>query len=396
MRLWLGLLIATHLLHAAEPPHIEISDKTIKARIYLPDAHQGYYQATRFDWSGVVGSLEANGHSYFGKWFDGYDPKINDAITGPVEEFQTLGYEEAKPGQTFVKIGVGSLRKTDEAAYRQFSTYDIADSGRWTVSKGSDWVEFTQRLSDSNGYSYVYRKRLQLVGDKLIIQHNLKNTGKKTIQTSVYEHDFYMLDGQPSGPDTEIKLAFTPRAVDGLKNLAEIHGKEIDYLHELEKGQTILTPIEGFNAGTANYDIRVENEKTGAAVRQTSDHPLSKMVLWSIRTTVCPEAYIELRIPPGRDEDWQIAYEFYSVPPMPYIGTFGKGIYHSGLAVETDSPSPVKACPICRERTLEHDQRFFDRSRGATEAFEQRAVTRRRALPRGPRQDGQLGFRRQL
>jgi hypothetical protein len=160
----LGLLIAAQLLHAAKPqveappqagipPQIEISDKTIHAKIYLPDAHQGYYQATRFDWSGVIASLEANGHSYFGKWFDRYDPKINDSITGPVEEFQALGYNESKPGETFVKIGVGSLRKPNEPAYRQFGTYEIADPGRWTIHKGASWIEFTQQLSDADGYS---------------------------------------------------------------------------------------------------------------------------------------------------------------------------------------------------------------------------------------------------
>src|SRR5580692_9990222 len=97
----LGLLIAAQLLHGAAPqvempPQVEISDKTIHAKIYLPDAHQGYYQSTRFDWSGVVASLEANGHSYFGKWFDdsdqrSHDPRNHDSITGPVEEFQALG-----------------------------------------------------------------------------------------------------------------------------------------------------------------------------------------------------------------------------------------------------------------------------------------------------------------
>src|SRR5439155_9070708 len=74
----------------------------LRAKLYLPDASQGYYRGTRFDWSGVVASLEWNGHNYFGKWFEHHGPKLNDAITGPVEEFSTnnagLGYDEAKPG----------------------------------------------------------------------------------------------------------------------------------------------------------------------------------------------------------------------------------------------------------------------------------------------------------
>ncbi len=360
MKITLGLLLVAPLLYAANPPQAEISNKSIHAGIYLPDAHEGYYRATRFDWSGVVASLEANGHSYFGKWFDASDPrsrdpKIHDAITGPVEEFSPLGYDEARPGESFVKIGVGALRKPKEPEepkndpqYDHFATYPITNSGEWTIHKGPDWIEFAQKLPDVAGYSYIYQKRLRLVGNQLVLEHHLRNTGKKTIATSVYEHNFYMLDGRPSGPDVRVKFAFTPRATDGLRNLAEINGKEIDYLHELEKGQTILTPIEGFSAGTSDYDIRVENRNTGAGVRQTGDHPISKMVLWSIRTTVCPEAYIDLKIAPGKEAAWRISYEFYSFSPAPYIGTYSKGIYHTGLAVETDNPSFLAAHPTKR------------------------------------------------
>jgi hypothetical protein len=38
---------------------------------------------------------------------------------------------------------------------------------------------------------------------------------------------------------------------------------------------------------------------------------MSKLHLWSIRTTVCPEAFIDLRIEPGKESSWRIAYEFY-------------------------------------------------------------------------------------
>src|SRR4051794_3839329 len=73
------------LTTAADWPQAEISNKAVIARLYLPDAEKGYYQGTRFDWSGVISSVKANGHEYFGQWFEKYDPKIHDAIQGPVE-----------------------------------------------------------------------------------------------------------------------------------------------------------------------------------------------------------------------------------------------------------------------------------------------------------------------
>src|SRR6187549_2635799 len=71
---------------AADAPEASISNGIIEARLYLPDAQNGYYRGTRFDWSGVIYSLRYQGHEYFGTWFERYDPKTHDAITGPVEE----------------------------------------------------------------------------------------------------------------------------------------------------------------------------------------------------------------------------------------------------------------------------------------------------------------------
>src|SRR5438128_5953036 len=123
-RLIVCLLLAQLSQPAAAPfPQAEISSARIRARLYLPDAEIGYYRATRFDWSGVIAGLNWNGHNFFGQWFERHDPKTHDAITGPVEEFLTsgagLGYDEAKPGGRFVRIGVGVVRKPDEPRYRQ-------------------------------------------------------------------------------------------------------------------------------------------------------------------------------------------------------------------------------------------------------------------------------------
>jgi hypothetical protein len=301
----------------ADAPQAEIASQSIRAKLYLPDASDGYYRATRFDWSGVIASLEWKGHNYFGKWFDRYDPKINDAITGPVEEFQTngsaLGYDEAKAGETFVKIGVGVLRKPDEPRYRQFATYEIVDNGKWSVKRGPDWIEFAQELTGPSGYAYVYRKALRLAQDKpvLTLEHSLKNTGRKPIETNVYEHNFYMLDGQPSGPDIAVAFPFPVEPLADLKGLAEIRGAELHYNRELQTGESVYSELRGYTNAAKDYDIRVENRKTGAAVRQTSDRPMSRLVFWSIRATVCPEAYVSMRVEPGKESTWKITYEFY-------------------------------------------------------------------------------------
>jgi hypothetical protein len=318
MKLLLVLAIAMQILTAADFPQAEIANGTIKANIYLPDTEKGYYQATRFDWSGVVASLDYKGHNYFGVWFPKYDPKIHDAITGPVEEFLTngmgLGYGDVKPGESFVKIGVGAIRKPEEPRFQQFKTYEIADHGKWSVRQGRDWIEFTQELGDTGGYAYLYRKTLRLAkdGPQMAIEHSLRNTGRKPIETSVYEHNFYVIDGLPTGPDVTVKFPFEVRATRDLRGLAETRGKELVFLKELGDGQSAFTDLEGYGSAVSDYDIRVENRKAGAGVRQTCDRPLSKLVFWSIRTTPCPEAYVQMNIEPGKEFTWRITYDFYT------------------------------------------------------------------------------------
>ena len=315
-----GSLTLAFAAALAAYPEARISNRTLQVDLLLPDAQNGYYRGTRFDWSGAISSLQFLGHEYFGKWFDRYDPKIHDAIMGPVEEFLTdgmgLGYQEAKPGESFVKIGVGALRKPEERAFRQFGTYDITDAGKWTIDKGPDFVEFTHELSDTLGYAYVYKKTVRLAPGKpeMVLEHSLRNTGRKPISTSVYEHNFYMLDHQPAGPDYSVRFPFAVHPQADLRGAAEARGKEFTYLKELQEGQYVYTALDGFGDTARDYDIRVENRKAGIGVRQTSDRPIAKLVFWSIRTTVCPEAYIDLKVEPGQEAKWRINYEFYTLP----------------------------------------------------------------------------------
>ena len=316
VRVWLilGLTLGSIAATQVQAPQVEISNARIRTKLYLPDAQFGYYRATRFDWSGVICSLAWSGHTYFGQWFQRYDPKINDAITGPVEEFDGLGYDDVKAGETFVRIGVGAVRKPEERAYRQFNTYEIVDPGKWTVNRRSDGVEFVHELRDTAGYAYVYRKNVRLNGNSLVLEHHLKNAGRKAIVTSVYEHDFFMLDSQPTGPDFVVRFPFELTATSPLKGLAETRGKDFVYLQELQARQSLETELTGFGKTAKDNDFRVENRKTGAGVRETGDRPLSKVNLWSPRTTICPEAFIDLKVEPGQESSWRIAYEFYQVP----------------------------------------------------------------------------------
>src|SRR5215813_12594341 len=74
--LLLTLFISSMPGMAAGYPEAEISNGQITAKMYLPDAKNGYYRSTRFDWSGAIHSLQYKGHNFYGTWYDRIDPKV--------------------------------------------------------------------------------------------------------------------------------------------------------------------------------------------------------------------------------------------------------------------------------------------------------------------------------
>jgi hypothetical protein len=297
-------------------PQKEISNGLIQAKIYLPDTKEGYYQGQRFDWSGNMPSLKYAGHEYFGQWFSNYSPEIHDVIMGPVEEFTSPDFEVTKPGENFLKIGVGVLTRPDNKPYSFARTYMVVDHGTWNVEAKADQVLFTHELDDKP-YSYRYEKSVRLVKDKpeLFLIHALKNTGSKTIETSVYDHNFFIIDNQPVGPGYSITVPWDIKGTgQGIGELAEIKRNQILFLRNVNNGENVFfSPLEGFSASPEDYDFRIENKLAGAGVRITCDQPIEKLNFWCCYTTLCPEPYIKIKVDPGKEFTWKIHYEFYTL-----------------------------------------------------------------------------------
>lgn len=328
----LGVPLATGVGVSADPPAVEIANSQLRVKLYLPDAARGFYRGTRFDWSGVVGSLRFAGREFYAPWFqrvaevhdfiyDGPDIVAGPctAITGPAEEFvadgKALGFDQAPPGGTFIKIGVGVLRRPDDKPYDPYRLYPIVNGGRWTVSSRGDAVEFRHELTDpATGYGYDYRKTVALTGEQaqMVLGHVLRNTGRRTIETSVYNHNFLYLDRQPPGPGLSLTTRFpikTDLPLDPA--LAEVRGNQLLLKKPLAGEERVYTVISGFGPDAKDYDFRVESRDTGVGLRITGDRPLAKVALWTIRAPHSIEPFIAMRIEPGAEFTWRLNYDFY-------------------------------------------------------------------------------------
>lgn len=322
-------------MHAqtVKPPSVQISNAAITATVYLPDAAAGFYRGTRFDWAGVIGRLEYRGHTFYAPWFTKTDATVRDftndgvdvtagpqtAITGPAEEFSVLGFDDAKPGGAFVKIGVGALKKPDDGApYSAFRSYEFVEPGKRTVSPRADGVDFTHELPDTgSGFAYDYTKSIRLNPGRpeLVITHRLVNRGTKPIAGTVYNHNFLALDARTPGPDVVITAPFdlqTDKPLDPA--VATIAGREFRYAAPIPDRGRVAAQFQGFGTTAADYRFKIENRKVGAGVEMIGDRPLNRLALWSIRTVLALEPFLALNIAPGAEYTWEYTYRYYTIP----------------------------------------------------------------------------------
>lgn len=315
-----------------QAPQAHIQNRQLRATVYLPDAKNGFYRGTRFDWSGVICDLEFAGHHLYRPWFTATDTEVRDfvykddgivvgpnsAMTGPVEEFQTpIGYDTAKAGDTFLKVGVGLLRKADDTPYQFGKHFEIVDGGKWTVKSTSSSVTFEQVLGDKDSdYGYVYTKTLRLVGDssRLTIEHRLKNTGKLAIVSKLYDHNFLTVDGMGVGSAYSMSVPYKivpTRAPDA--KFATIEGSTASYIADLQGQDRVTFGLQGFSAEAKDYHFVIVNKAAKLRVTIVGDRPLTNASVWSIRSVMAVEPFIDVKADPGKEMTWSYTYSYETV-----------------------------------------------------------------------------------
>lgn len=300
-------------LRCQEYPVHTITNGIVTAQVYLPDPYKGFYRATRFDWSGVIGSLIYKGVDYFGQWYSRHNPKVNDAISGPVEEFNEIGYECVEVKDEFLKIGVGGLRKSNNEKYDRFKLYEITNPGKWIVKRVKHKVIFRHLIENVSGYSYCYTKCVALaVGTpELLITHTLKNTGRKVIKTKIYNHNFLTIGHLLTDSNVVVKFPenIVKNASDNKNGILNIEKNQVGFTRQIFPNESVM--MMNINDNPMESSIIVEDKRLKAGIKITSDTKYSTIHFWASERTCCPEPYIDIELLPQQEKDWSFKYAFY-------------------------------------------------------------------------------------
>ena len=320
----------------ASAPKTVLRSGALAVTIALPDPNRGFYRSTRFDWSGMITGVTYGRAHFYGPWVDGIAGNVHDfsdtdrglfagernAATGPAEEFanrdgETVpGYNAAPAGGTFIKIGVGRLRKDDLKPYDHFSSYTIVDGGRWSIHRTASSISFVQRLAaDATGYGFEYRKTVSLApGGVMTITHSLRNNGTKPIRTQIYTHNFARFGNSEIGSGVKVDFPFALTGPVSDPGIAAIDGNELSYLRALKPGERLQLPPQPGGADKPSGPFRVSGQN-GASITMEGDTPLVRTAVWSVRRTVAVEPFVAIDVEPGSEQHWSWRYTYSDGQP---------------------------------------------------------------------------------
>jgi hypothetical protein len=306
-------------------PSKTISNGIVSAKVYLPVPF-GFYRSTRFDHAGMITHVTSRGQDYGRYWFvktspdvknftydaDGLVAHPSDVAAGPVEEFGENGFDAAGRGGRFLKIGVGILTR-DNDKYDRFHTYPIINEGRRTTTSTKNSITFRQVIAgDPSGYGYRFTKTVTMVPGKaqMTITDTLTNTGKKAIDTTVYNHHFMTLS--PGNGGIELQAPFTlahtrPMPADVVK----FDGGTMTYLRPLTGQEQVASDLTGYGEAVSDNDFRVTNTQTGYGVRLRASMPMTRLLWWSVPSTLGIEPYMAVKLKPGETRTWTHTFDYY-------------------------------------------------------------------------------------
>ena len=285
---------------------ITLEREGLRMLISPPGREDSYYQGVRFDRSGMIIGLCSRGRSYVQEWFDEYDPFRHDCVTGPVDEFSPNGYDEAAPGDGFLKIGVGILRREGSGPYDWFHSYKVLNEGLWSVCHQNTSAIFAHSIPGI----YYYEKEIRLnSAHGFTLSHVLYNEGVDPLVGTCYNHNFFTLGETRVGPWRKVSLPFEPEGTWRSDSIsAELTPSGIIFRRELKPGEKAYMGDLRPRNGKRRYLFELSDALKGTTVRCCSEVDFHHIVFWANHRIACVEPFVKYTISPGEKFGWTQEY----------------------------------------------------------------------------------------
>jgi hypothetical protein len=284
---------------------LKISGNRLDIEIARPGTS---YKGSRFDWTGFITSVVLDGKHTFcvpespipGEGSGGFGFCNEFGIHTPI------GYDEAKPGEKFHKIGTGLLTRPDESDYFFFDKYEVTPYPV-KIDSGIDYVSFEVEPVECNGYAFHMTKKVCVKDNRMTIKYTLKNVGSKAIHTEEYCHNFISIDNNPTNSDYVLKFPYCAESEE-TPDVLSVSGNEITWITQPQNDFYI---VPGGFKSIENHAWELLHKPSKVGVREISDFVIQKVAIWGKGHVISPEVFIEVDIEPGETQSWERVYEFF-------------------------------------------------------------------------------------
>jgi hypothetical protein len=282
-----------------------LKSKNVELTIDLPLEN---YNSSRFDWTGKISEVK------FQDIPVSTSEKLesrNDLGKGCYNEFgidTAVGFNEAKIGEWFHKIGVGLLKK-DTGSYDFSKTYEIRPA-QFKTRFENDRVVMDCRSDDNSGYSYVLRKEIRVLESGFVITYHLENTGVKKIETDEYVHNFLAINQEEIGDSYQLKFLFplNPSLFGETvnpENKVEIGVEKIDF-NDTPKQPFFFSHLNGMTSVASEWELI--HVKSNIGMKEIGSFQTSKVNLWGDQHVISPELFHHISLLPGESKEWSRTY----------------------------------------------------------------------------------------
>ena len=331
--------------------------------VYLPHGihsdERTYYYSSRFDHGSMVGSIlrttrDGKTHELYGTdmWRTPHNSNWPESGVGLASEFGVgddgsfcnyrcgwgtrnditngvLGYQEAKNGESFLKIGVGELVKgtcptcDSSEDYKFNSPYMFAKPPDWKMAAATDNSVTLEHKAILHENGYKLKKEIALAGEILTVTSTLTNLGSQPFSTAWYSHNFFTCDSIPLGPGYSVDLNLKGARDDiydepstwswstPLQDYAKVDATDPNAVHiemkrALESGTRIKAEFVDDGSTNGEFKINACGVSIESSIPQveTGGVPMYAYNLYIERGTVSPEPQILIHLEPGKSLTW--------------------------------------------------------------------------------------------
>ena len=298
--------LAAFLGMAETPEVITLGNGSFQMQVTMPMTRCISEYGPRFDISAAITSVKLDGNEFL----------INEGL---IDEFNIAwipppGYSEAKPGETFLKIGVGEVIREEEKNYEFWRKYKLRQPASTSFVRQEGGLAFTQSILLESGWGYEYRKSYAIHPESrtITVAYSLQNIGQHTIEASQYTHNWFALGGfsKETPPCVIPDFGFTEPPPAWLS---------------LANGRLTLArkpaPGDYFTAtrlaDASKNRMQVVNLEKNQSVTVSGDFEVSRFSLSVNRSALCPEIFIHITLSPGQIKTWSRTYEFSNTETQP-------------------------------------------------------------------------------